>query len=147
MLCSCNIERKNDLKKIYVIDSIQEVIFPLQFKLESKFARFSRWSPKYTDIVEGRTILEKCRIDHNKELDKDDDFISKLDSLHKYAKQYFGLLNESDEKILFVNCSCDTNIDSWTLSYVKIMDGGACNFTVMINLDKKTCYNLFVNNL
>lgn len=66
-----------------------------------------------------------------------------------YTRQYQGTLNKKGEKIIWINCFCsaDPNKDfpHWRKEQVFVLDGGACFFNIMINLETGDYYNFFVN--
>ena len=54
-------------------------------------------------------------------------------NLPKYRRQYFCSLNDKGEKIVWVNCFCESK-DYWKTSEVFVFDGGNCYFHMMINI-------------
>ncbi len=69
-----------------------------------------------------------------------------LIDLQKYKRQYIVALNNNGEKLVWINCFCEGEIDNITRKYpYVVMDGGKCYFNIMINITKKKYFNLMVN--
>jgi hypothetical protein len=85
------------------------------------------------------------------------DSISKINSNHyikveniiidisKYKSQYFPVMNQKNEKEVWVNCFCNDLDLNWKKEIVVGVDGGICFFNVIINLSTGKFYRLLVN--
>ena len=67
--------------------------------------------------------------------------------LSKYNRQYIAIINENEEKEVFINCFWNSNIRKdgyWKNELVLVMDGGNHYFQVTINLTKQiiTMFNV-----
>jgi hypothetical protein len=119
---------------------------------------FSEYSRKTTldkaDLAKIDVILEQCVKDYNsgqeaefnkwRQLDsalKKEDF---LISLADYYRQYVPIMNEENEKEVWVNAFCYHAGDKWKTEIIKVEDGGKCYFNVKINLTKGTYYNMLI---
>ena len=87
------------------------------------------------DAVESYNVKQKTVYDSRykkllgKNIYKEQFFIN----LPKYRRQYFCSLNNKGEKIVWVNCFCETK-DYWKISEVFVFDGGNCYFHMLINI-------------
>ena len=64
-----------------------------------------------------------------------------------YFKQFSALLNDKEEKVVYVFCFCKyyENSDRWKETMYKVADGGNCFFYVMVNLSTLSYYDLIIN--
>ena len=64
-----------------------------------------------------------------------------------YYKQFIPMLNDKQEKTVWVNCFCNynENNDNWKKRIHLVADGGNCYFTVMVNLSTLSYYDLTIN--
>lgn len=58
-------------------------------------------------------------------------------------RQYVGIIDEGDRKVI-VNSMC-MEIDGWTESYIEVMDGGACFWHALYNVETGELEFLIVN--
>ncbi len=59
----------------------------------------------------------------------------------KYYKQYIPVVNVKGEKEVWVNCFCpDYKASDWKKEPVLVLDGGACFFSLKINLTTNSIY-------
>jgi hypothetical protein len=65
--------------------------------------------------------------------------------LKRYKRQYIAVINENNEKEVWVNCFCNNLGINWKKNLVFVLDGGNCFFNLKINLTKEICYDLMVN--
>ena len=154
--------------------AVNDVWLPSNFQVDTstyvilKFNTKDTWlfkSAKPTSLsnneiqaIEG--ILKKCIDKHNiyqeKEYKKNSqkypeynfnrgDFII---DLSRYKRQYIPVINSRGEKEVWINCLCSSEWHKyWRDEIVMVMDGGNCYFNVIINMSKKTYYNLMVNGV
>lgn len=67
-------------------------------------------------------------------------------SLYNY--QLVPVINESGEKIVWINALCkDSDLDRWKKDVFFIMDGGNCFFNLKINLTKEEIFEFMVNGV
>jgi hypothetical protein len=66
---------------------------------------------------------------------------------NQYKRQYVIVTNEKREKLVFVNCVCDYYFRSqdWKSHLNHIVDGGACEFRLTINLTTKQYFSFRIN--
>lgn len=67
--------------------------------------------------------------------------------LKNYKRQYVSALNSDNEKIVWINCFCISQIPDWTKEIVFTLDGGNCYFNLKINLDTETYCDFRVNGI
>jgi hypothetical protein len=58
-------------------------------------------------------------------------------------RQYIGIIDEGDRKVV-VNSMC-VEFDGWTGAYIEVMDGGACFWHALYNVDTGELEFLIVN--
>jgi hypothetical protein len=65
----------------------------------------------------------------------------------KYKRQYIAFTNQKGERVVWVNCFCETFDDDidWTKHYLLVEDGGNCFFNLEINLSQNNYYDFMVN--
>jgi hypothetical protein len=71
-----------------------------------------------------------------------------LINLSDYKIQLVSLLNDKGEKIVMLNCICNSmlnGLSKWREEFILVFDGGICNFNVIVNLTKKNYTNFKVN--
>jgi len=67
-------------------------------------------------------------------------------ALSEYFKQCIAVKNKNNERVVWINFLCNPrNIEMLKYFVIYTNDGGDCFFNVKINLDKETCYDLWVN--
>ncbi len=65
-----------------------------------------------------------------------------------YFKQFVGITDSNGDKIIWVNCFCkaeENSFNDWKNKIVFVNDGGNCFFNVKINITKNTYFDLMVN--
>jgi hypothetical protein len=65
--------------------------------------------------------------------------------LKRYKRQYIAMTNINGEKVVWINCICDTYHEDWRKGPIIVMDGGNCFFNLKINLTRHSYYELIVN--
>lgn len=65
--------------------------------------------------------------------------------LKKFQRQYWPVINEKGEKVVWINFFCSDNEPISTDNIVMVMDGGNCYFNIKINLTNKTYSELSIN--
>lgn len=64
-----------------------------------------------------------------------------------YRRQVIAVRNTHGEKVVWINCLCRPDDDSWKTQITMVMDGGSCYFNLKINLATKKFYDFFVNGV
>jgi hypothetical protein len=64
---------------------------------------------------------------------------------YDYKRQYVCYLNKKGEKIVYINCFCNSMNLDWHKDVVFVFDGGKCFFHLIINLKTKKYIDFFVN--
>ena len=70
---------------------------------------------------------------------------SSIRDLGEYKTQVIGYINNSGEKVMYVNYFCSTFGADWTKEFVSVDDGGNCFFQVKVNLDTENTFDFYVN--
>ncbi|WP_400192187.1 hypothetical protein [Hymenobacter sp. B81] len=71
-------------------------------------------------------------------------------SLGRYRRQYFGLINASGEKVIYINCVWGRDAyatASLGSALVTVLDGGSQYWNVKVNLTRGVVYDLAVNGV
>jgi hypothetical protein len=110
-------------------------------KHQYKFETGNSTSLNVEELKQIAQILDSAIDEHNKKVESHFQ-ISTLD----YKRQYLPILNENNEKVIWINFNCGTWAEVFEKDEIyEVMDGGNCHFNITINLTTKTYYNLFVN--
>lgn len=105
---------------------------------------FTSWTPEENDIDAAEKLLKDC-FDSQKNAAKNR-FLNK--SLDDYDRQFIGAVNENGDKIIWVNCFCNTQenyFKDWKTKLVFVKDGGNCYFNLIVNITKNTYSDLMIN--
>ncbi len=69
--------------------------------------------------------------------------------LPEYLIQFFGYINENNEKIVWSNFFCSSFYNNSSVNYleelISVDDGGNCYFNVKVNLEKEEIFDLIIN--
>jgi hypothetical protein len=150
-----NSEQTNTVKNLFDTSSI--VILPYDTSLywicrDCKPAELT--SQDFENI---ENLLIKCIDEYNPEQEKrfreikskypEQNFeISQFTiDLKRYNRQYIAMTNINGEKVVWINCVCDTYNDDWRKVPIIVNDGGNCFFKLNINLTKRSYFELSVN--
>ena len=68
-----------------------------------------------------------------------------LERLDLYKRQYFGIIFEAGQPLIYANFFCVDEFDYWLGAPVFVMDGGECFFQVVYNPATATFSSLRVN--
>ncbi|MES2836900.1 MAG: hypothetical protein V4667_05215 [Bacteroidota bacterium] len=95
----------------------------------------------HVSITEWNSDRELDFIEYNKQhpsnkKEKNNMFINLID----YKRQYTPVVNDKNEKEVWVYCACDGN-------FGLVQDGGKCYFELIINLTNKTHTNIGINSM
>jgi hypothetical protein len=65
--------------------------------------------------------------------------------LKVYKRQYVCVIDQKGDKLVWVNCFCQTYNDEWRTKLFWVDDGGNCYYSFIVNLTAGNYYNLLVN--
>jgi len=122
------------------------VIFPADYPLEYAVGSdYGRWLPGLRDIDEAEALL----FSNLAESRFRDPYIKSClplirENLRVYKRQYFGLLDKSGNRIVWINLFL-READNWQQELVMVDDGGYGYFNVKINLETKEVFELAIN--
>jgi hypothetical protein len=87
------------------------------------------------DLTQIETILKSCVKDANLTFE-----------LKDYFKQCIAVRNKNNEREVWINLLCNPKeVDEVKYFVIQTEDGGDCYFNVKLNLDRKDCYDLYIN--
>ena len=116
------------------------VIFPEDYSI-SFLKEGKRYTPSSEDITKAEEILEKCLKEQN---------LSVYSKLSQYKRQYFGLINADNGKIIYINAGIgfeEFEKPNWKKDYVSVNDGGDNFFNIKVNLNQEKCFDFYVNGV
>lgn len=103
------------------------------------------------DFVLIDSLLTQCVAKYNKEQTTGNKYSNPekafLIDLSTHKRQYVAMVNEKGEKLVWVNCFCNTWDKNWKKELISVLDGGVCYFNLKINLATNSCYELVVNGI
>ena len=121
--------------------AVNYTIFPETY--DSGMSSSDNWSPSEEDVQEAENILRECLKTEAPTIG------TKFD---QYRRQYFGIKNEKNEKIIWMNAlhkdfvdASSTDNPDWRKERVDFEDGGDSFFNVKIDLQTRQCIDLHVN--
>lgn len=91
------------------------------------------------ELIELENLLSACIAEHNANSDL------KID-LKKYYRQYVPVINNNNEKEIWINCMCEVYDINWKTEVISVADGGECFFNLKVNLSTKKCFNFIINS-
>ena len=110
-----------------------------------------RFTPKQEDILKAEEILKKQITALNKDLLNQ---TGKCPIVHKklrkYKRQYVGIINESGEKVVWINLVWKKDKDAlkkWHDEIIIILDGCSFYWNVKVNLANGKLFDLSINGL
>lgn len=117
--------------------------FYVDFKVENEDTRYT---PSNGDIDKAEALIRKHIAYMNREHDHQDSCPLIDENLKKYKRQYVGFTDVYGAKILWVNFVWDPKLDEKLDHEITTVEGGCSHyFSLKINLDTKTIYDLVVN--
>jgi hypothetical protein len=122
-------KNKLDLKKYndYAFFSFNEgVDSPVYYGYKPKTIK--AYDLKQNELIELDQILKRCFKENS----------SKLKNINKYLKQCIVVINDKQEKEVWVSCYCKGfNLkETYKYDLIRMNDGGNCNINLKINLTK-----------
>jgi len=92
--------------------------------------------------IEAKKRLEELKNENKKiKFDRNQFVID----LNNYKRQYVAVINQNNEKEVWINCFCGDWGENRKKNIVIVEDGGNCYFNLKINLTTKKCYDFIVN--
>lgn len=130
-----------DTSKIAIIPFEKNMYWPFDS------SNYSAFNLTQQDISDLEKIFIKSVADFNSKLqDSSAKFFFTINLKNDYKRQYVSVVNNSNEKIVFVNCFCGYYQNkNWKLSLEHVNDGGSCYFHFTINLTTKKYSHFAVN--
>jgi hypothetical protein len=110
---------------------------------------------KYTPTIEEIELAKSISIKYidSLELSRKSKIKNKSDKLidfehNEYYRQYVGYYDKSGNKIIFINGCCESFADKFDINkmWVFVFGGGSCLFNALIDIDKKKCIDLNIND-
>ncbi|WP_293313673.1 hypothetical protein [Pedobacter sp. UBA5917] len=144
--CYRKSENKNPDKKSLPQDTSSIAVLTYQnTNKKTKFPKNIKLSKSDFLIIEQQ--LSKCIAQHNREMKNRFKTDSKFFfiNISDYKRQYIASIDAQGNRKVWVNCFCRTGRLDWKTQEISVSDGGKCFFNLMIDLDKKTYYQLIVN--
>jgi hypothetical protein len=106
------------------------------------------------EFIEVEKILKASIAEYNKKQEMETKLANKENPglqqekvtiyLTDYRKQYVAVINDRNEKLVFVNCICFSADGKWKKEMAVMHDAGKCYFNVVINLHAHNYYNFFI---
>jgi len=154
---NCNqINNQNISPDNFLIDTSKIAIFPCDTNL-NLFKNCINTALTNEDIKEIEELLRKCIEEYNPEMErKFYEYKAKHPSsnlekeqftikLSRYKRQYIAVVNSRGEKVVWINCFCNTYDNNWKENLIFVKDGGNCFFNLKVNLKTGKYYDLIVN--
>ncbi|MHC1705014.1 MAG: hypothetical protein AB9846_13980 [Tenuifilaceae bacterium] len=88
-----------------------------------------------------KEFIELNSVNPNLNLEKKNFIID----LTRYKRQYIAMVNNIGEKVVWINCFCNTLGNNWKEKLIFVKDGRNCYFNLKINLTREQFYELTVN--
>jgi len=151
-----NLDDKTLVNKI-TVDTTLIAILPYDSSLYGFGKDCNQIELTTNDLAIIETLLKKCIDEYNPEKEKEFNEVnsshpeynySKMNfviDLKRYKRQYIPMINNSGEKVVWINCFCNTWDKNWKNDLIIVMDGGNCYFNLKINLTTGKYYDLMVN--
>jgi hypothetical protein len=129
-LISCA-NRNNIIMDNYIFNNIEGIDFVI-IPYDPKFDKYifeSGVSTELTvyDLENINRILQEAIDNYNIELKP---CMEKIKELSKYNRQYMAIINENNEKEVYVNCFYNDNFEYWKDEIIIVMDGGSDFFNL-----------------
>ena len=139
--------KRDDWKNMKTELEDYQTILQAEPKMEWVFGKnYKNWTPSLNDIIIAEAILKTAFNDQKRGT------VNRLlgRSPDEYFRQFVGAETESGEKIVWINCFCKKELDSfkeWKTNLVYVADGGNCFFNVKANITKNIYTEMNVNGL
>lgn len=126
----------------YQTKDFDVAIFPEEYQLHGFEKRFT---PTKDEILLAETALQNQLKKINKNLPNQSHSPVIHKNLNKYRRQYFGILGENDERILYINSFWDDELSFWLDNEVSVDDGGSYYWQIKYSIDANKLFDLIVN--
>jgi len=84
-------------------------------------------------------------------MDQENKFHNRTSFIHltDYKRQYIPSLNDTGQRVVWINCFCEAHGEDWKKNIVglDVMDGGNCFFNLKINLSDLTFREFAVHSM
>ena len=107
---------------------------------------------KFTPSIEEIESAKKLSISYIDSLNHTQETINNKDNVsdinfNNYYKQYLGYIDESGQRILYINACCSSYIEKHGLEkdWFFVFGGGSCFFNAQIDIDSKACIKFTIN--
>lgn len=124
---------------------LEGVIFASSYDIKPLFSGYGRWDPSKDDIVKAERLI-RAYIEAIPAGDSYEQICGPkiLEALNKYKRQYFGLIDENGNKLIWVNFF-SSDFPKWRKELVFVMDGGYRYFNIKVNLGAEEVFDLEIN--
>ncbi len=104
----------------------------------------SRFTPTDEEFLAVDSLIEKYIVKYSTKQTFNNEPIKNYQA---YYKQVFGLINGSNNKILFVNGFCNVSRhEYWREKIVSVRGGGSCYFNLKVNLKTHKIFDFRIND-
>jgi len=140
--CSENISykpKRNKKPSIITVREFNGVIFSAgctDIKFDSKRNIDGYWSPSEEDIHATEAAIQNYTVISQPEI---------FTRLHKYGRQYFGIVVKGRKRIYCNFFTNPTKFPSRFSMFVLVLDGGNNYFRIEYDIDSKTCLDFLPN--
>ena len=140
-IVSCK-SQNNNLKS-------NQTVISAEPKMDWLFGKnYKNWSPADNDIETAEKLFQQGFDNQKKGMGNK--FEDRLEgrTTDEYNMQFVGAIDENGDKIIWVNCFCKKEKDSfkkWKDEIVHVSDGGNCFINVKVNITKNTYTDFMVN--
>ena len=108
----------------------------------------TRYTPDNSDIILAEKLVSKQLkgLNHLK-INQHDNCPVIHNKLSKYVRQYVGFINNSEEKVIWVNCLWEESghLKDIDKRIIPVKDGCSQYWSVKVNLQSQKVYNLNIN--
>ena len=136
---------KTDNKTVKYTLNSHKVILPAESGMEWLFGKnYKNWNPSDDDIeaadklfIEGFNDQKRGTVDR-----------VLYRKPEEYYRQYVGVTDSTGDKIIWINCFCDKEADTfkdWKERIIRVSDGGNCFINVKTNISKNKYTEFNVN--
>lgn len=117
----------------YIFPESQDYFIPTVFDQK-------RWNPTKNDIKQTEKVI--------REYVKENALNKELKWLRLYKRQYVGYVNNSGERLIWVNFICCWRFRKSMKKDTSLsLDGGNCFWSLDVNLDKQEIFGLIINGV
>ncbi|MGB4843674.1 MAG: hypothetical protein WBP16_04360 [Ferruginibacter sp.] len=138
----------------YNVDTSLIAVLPYSKTQNLIFKDCSQAELNLLDLEKIDSLLTKCVAEYNLEQERQFNKFSEkakknhslsLMNIKNHKRQYIAVINQENEKEVWVNCFCSSYFPNWRTQIAKVLGGGKCYFNLKMNLTKGFYYHLMVN--